>query len=55
MPHRVRPTKAVDWLVLVAPVEVAQADILRFATLYPMNARPLQDRNRRFILTSAPG
>jgi len=26
----------------------------RFAKLYPMNARPLQKRDRRFILSSGP-
>jgi carbonic anhydrase len=33
-------------------IEAAEADIARFATLYPMNARPVQKLNRRFILTS---
>ena len=36
----------------VAPIEVAAADILRFARLYPMNARPVQRASRRFILRS---
>ena len=26
------------------------ADVERFAKLYPMNARPVQPRNRRFLL-----
>jgi len=31
---------------------VAQADIDRYRALYPMSARPLQPRNRRFVLQS---
>jgi carbonic anhydrase len=45
-------TQTVDWLVLTHPIEVAKADIARFAKLYPMNARPVQKLDRRFILTS---
>jgi len=43
-------SETVDWLVLADRIEVAEADIARFAKLYPMNARPVQNRNRRFIL-----
>jgi carbonic anhydrase len=46
-------SETVDWLVLARRIEVAEADIARFAKLYPMNARPLQNSNRRFILTSS--
>ncbi len=45
-------SETVDWLVLADPIEVAEIDIVRFAKLYPMNARPVQNPNRRFILTS---
>jgi len=45
-------SEMVDWLVLADRVEVAEADIARFAKLYPMNARPVQNRHRRFILSS---
>jgi carbonic anhydrase len=31
---------------------VDEADIERFAKLYPVNARPLQKRDLRFILSS---
>jgi carbonic anhydrase len=44
-------SETVDWLVLADRIEVAEADIARFAALYPMNARPVQNRNRRFILS----
>jgi carbonic anhydrase len=46
-------SETVDWLVLTDPIQVADADIARFAKLYPMNARPVQKVNRRFILRSA--
>jgi len=46
-------SETVDWLLLTDAVEVAQADIDRFAKLFPMNARPLQKTNRRFVLRSA--
>ncbi len=46
-------SETVDWLLLTSPVQVAQADIARFAALYPMNARPAQKPNRRFVLRSA--
>jgi len=43
-------SETVDWLVLEDRIEVAEADIARFGKLYPMNARPVQKRDRRFIL-----
>ena len=45
-------SQTVDWLVLTHHVEAAEADIARFAKLFPMNARPVQKLDRRFILTS---
>jgi carbonic anhydrase len=47
-------SETVDWIVLAHPIEVDKDDIARFAKLYPMNARPVQNRNRRFILSSGP-
>jgi carbonic anhydrase len=47
-------SETVDWIVLTHPVEVDENDIARFAKLYPMNARPAQKRDRRFILSSGP-
>jgi carbonic anhydrase len=35
------------------PLEVAEADIAAFAKVYPMNARPVQSDNRRFVLQSS--
>lgn len=42
----------VDWLLLTTPIDVAEADVAAFATLYKMNARPAQKPNRRFVLRS---
>ena len=41
----------VMWTMLIDPLVVSDAAILGFTSIYPMNARPLQDTNRRFILT----
>ena len=46
-------SQTVDWIVLTHPIEVDETDIGRFAELYPMNARPIQKRDRRFILSSS--
>lgn len=43
-------SEVVDWNVFAAPVTVAEADIAAFQVLFPMNARPLQAINRRFLL-----
>jgi len=45
-------SEVVTWLLLTAPIQVAEADIAAFAKLYPMNARPPQQPNRRFVLRS---
>ena len=45
--------ETVDWFVLTDPVHVAEADVNSFARLYPMNARPVQSDNRRFVLRSS--
>jgi carbonic anhydrase len=45
-------SETVDWLLLTDPIQVAEADVARFAKLYPMNARPVQKIDRRFVLRS---
>jgi carbonic anhydrase len=45
-------SEVVEWLLLVDPIHVAAADVAAFAKLYPMNARPVQKDNRRFVLRS---
>jgi carbonic anhydrase len=42
----------VEWLLLADPTQVADADVAAFAKLYPMNARPVQKDNRRYVLKS---
>lgn len=42
--------EVVDWNVFAAPVSAAPADIDAFQAIFPMNARPLQAVNRRFLL-----
>jgi carbonic anhydrase len=45
-------SETVEWLLLVDPIQVAADDVAAFAKLYPMNARPVQSDNRRFVLRS---
>jgi carbonic anhydrase len=46
-------SEVVNWLLLREPIEVAKADIDAFAKIFPMNARPVQKDNRRFVLMSS--
>ncbi|MDB5602328.1 MAG: acaP [Xanthobacteraceae bacterium] len=46
-------SEVVNWLLLTDPIEVSKTDIDKFAKLYPMNARPIQPENRRFVLRSS--
>lgn len=39
----------VKWLVMKAPVKIADAEIAAFDEIYPMNARPTQPKNGRLI------
>jgi carbonic anhydrase len=43
----------VEWLLLTDPIHVAEADVASFAKLYPLNARPAQKDNRRYVLQSS--
>ncbi|ABS67472.1 carbonic anhydrase [Xanthobacter versatilis] len=43
-------SEVVDWNVYATPISVAEADIAAFRAIFPMNARPLQAVNRRFLL-----
>lgn len=45
-------SEVVNWLLLRESIQVAKADVAAFAKLYPMNARPVQKDNRRFVLSS---
>jgi carbonic anhydrase len=46
-------SEVVEWLVLTDPIQVAATDVASFAKLYPMNARPAQRDNRRYVLQSS--
>lgn len=46
-------SELVEWLVLTDPIQVAATDVAAFAKLYPLNARPVQKDNRRFVLRSS--
>ncbi|PRD41138.1 carbonate dehydratase [Phyllobacterium phragmitis] len=43
-------SEAVNWMVLIEPVEISAEQIARFAALYPDNARPIQPLHHRPIL-----
>lgn len=45
--------EVVTWTVFKDPIEAAPEQIATFASLFPMNARPVQPLNRRFLLESA--
>jgi carbonic anhydrase len=45
-------SETVSWMLLTNPIEVSETDVAAFARLYPMNARPAQKPNRRFVLRS---
>ena len=43
-------SEVVDWNVMAKTITVSNADIAAFKAIFPMNARPLQPVNRRFVL-----
>ncbi len=45
-------SQIVEWAVYDHPIEASQEQIDQFAALYPMNARPVQGQNRRYVLKS---
>lgn len=46
-------SETVQWLVMASPIHVAEADVASFAKLYPANARPVQQLDRRYVLRSS--
>lgn len=42
----------VTWLVLKTPMRISDDEVARFASIYPMNARPTQPLNHRLIEVS---
>ncbi len=46
-------SEGLTWTVHKEPVEASVEQIQKFAALFPNNARPLQKRNRRFVLDAS--
>lgn len=44
-------SEVVSWVVLDETITASQAQVDTFADLYPMNSRPVQELNRRFVLS----
>jgi carbonic anhydrase len=44
--------QTVAWIVFRTPIEASTNEISRYRAVFPMNARPLQPLNCRFILES---
>lgn len=42
-------SEGVQWYVLKDPIEISQAQLTAFQTVFPVNARPIQNLNDRFI------
>ena len=46
-------SEGLTWTVYKEPVEASVEQIRKFASLFPRNARPLQKRNRRFVIDAS--
>ncbi len=46
-------TQAIVWTLLRQPIEASADQIKQFATLFSNNARPVQERNRRYLLQTS--
>jgi carbonic anhydrase len=46
-------SEGLTWTVHKEPVEASVDQIRKFASLFPANARPLQKRNRRFVIDAS--
>ncbi len=42
-------TEGVNWMVMAAPIELSRSQIERYRSLYPYNARPVQDLSDRQV------
>jgi carbonic anhydrase len=45
-------SKSVRWVILEEPIYASKAQLDKFTKIFPMNARPVQPLNNRFILES---
>lgn len=43
-------SESVDWIVMSKPISASAQQIKAFSNFYPMNARPVQALNRRFLI-----
>ena len=46
-------SETVHWTVMSAPITASAGQLAAFASLFPMNARPVQPLNRRYILKTS--
>jgi carbonic anhydrase len=46
-------SEGLTWTVHKEPIEVSVEQIQKFATLFPKSARPVQKRNRRFLIDAS--
>lgn len=46
-------SEGLTWTVHKEPIEASVEQIQKFASLFPKNARPLQKRNRRFVIDAS--
>lgn len=46
-------SEGLTWTVYKEPIEASVEQIQKFASLFPKNARPLQKRNRRFVIDAS--
>jgi carbonic anhydrase len=46
-------SEGLTWTVYKQPIEASPAQIQQFAALFPNNARPVQNRNRRFLIDAS--
>lgn len=46
-------SETVNWIVLKEPIEISTQQVSQFTKIIPMNARPVQDIKRRFLLESS--
>jgi carbonic anhydrase len=47
--------ETVNWVVFRTPIEASPEQIKRYAAVFPMDARPIQPLNRRFVLEEVGG
>jgi carbonic anhydrase len=47
-------SEGVRWIVLARAITLSSAQIAKFKSIFPMNARPTQPLNQRFVLMEAP-